>query len=602
MAPGPVQLLSDHVANKIAAGEVVDRPASVVKELMENALDAGSTQIDVEVVDGGKKLVAVQDNGCGMSKDDMLMSLERHATSKIRDVDDIEAVATMGFRGEALAAIASVSRFVMTSRLSDELGGQELSMYGGTLQGVDEVGCPVGTRITVRNLFFNVPARRKFLRADATELSHIRQIFLLMALANPAIGLKLTVDEREIHNLPADDELSSRLRRLYNPDFVTRLLPLEYESGEVRIHGLAGRSDLTRSDRSDQHYFVNRRPASAASIYSAVRDGFKGLVPRDRHPVLFLFIELDPDQVDVNVHPTKKEVRLRRPREVHDGIVAAVQQAFQEPAQSLHADAEASADGPPKATPPPEPVLTIEDLPDLPVVQYPRWTQSGEGSSSAGLPFRPADESGETATTPDASSRPLDGPWTWCRILGQIGGRYVAMETEDGLVMMNPRAATERVLYEEWMKAAGDSSLPSQGLLSPQTVQLNPKDAETVRSHMETLQAMGFGISDFGGDCFLFDALPQGIEDARVEDVMGEILAEWNVGSRKDMQRDWLLQHAAQAAVRAAVRGLRNFSVPNLERLVSKLAQCDMPYTTPDGRPTLILNRLNEWKRKFGDS
>jgi DNA mismatch repair protein MutL len=588
-----IQLLSDHVANKIAAGEVVDRPASVVKELMENALDAHACEITVEVVDGGKKLVAVQDNGVGMTRDDMLLSVERHATSKIREVDDIEAVDTMGFRGEALAAIASVSRFSITSRRSDELSGHELTMYGGKLQDVTEMGCPTGTRIAVRNLFFNVPARRKFLRADATELSHIRQIFLTIALAHHGVSFRLVVDEKEVLNLPAGTELAERLRMMYSADLVARLCPLHLEADACRISGLISSAGLSRADRVDQYFFVNRRPASSGAIYAAIREGFKGRLPKDRHPILFLFLDLDPGQVDVNVHPTKKEVRLRQPGQVHDALVRAIDDAFSLSADRGELPSNPQSDLIPSA--PPEPAVRIDDLPELPVMKYPRWTQPEGDSTAPPQPFTPD----PAAQTPDMSASAA-GPLSWCRILGQVGGLYVALETEGGLVTMNPQAAYERVLYERLLKDLAAGQMESQGLLTPETVKLSPKDADAIRQALDALQASGVGVSDFGGDVFMVDALPSALGSAGAQDVLEELVAEFAQSGKKKPDTDWLREHIAMASSRAAVRGKTSFSTRELETLVQDLARCEMPYTSPRGHPTLILTSLRELNRKFG--
>ena len=529
-----------------------------------------------------------------MTRDNLLLSVERHATSKIREVDDIEAVSTMGFRGEALAAIASVSRFSMASRQAEELSGHELTMYGGKLQDVVDAGCPVGTRIQVRNLFFNVPARRKFLRTDATELAHIRQTFLTIALAHHAVGLKLVVDEKEVLNLPAGTKLSERLRMMYSADLVSRLCTLKLESGACKVTGLISGAGLSRADRVDQYFFVNRRPAAAGAIYAAIREGYKGLLPRDRHPVVFLFLELDPGQVDVNVHPTKKEVRLRQPSQVHDAVVNAIEQAF-----ALSAEVGASGSGEDDQTlisaAPPEPVVRIDDLPDLPVMKYPRWTQPDGGGDKAPQPFTP-----DPNQAGDAPASTGGGPWSWCRILGQVGGLYVALETEGGLVTMNPQASYERVLFEKLLGDLREGGVDSQGLLSPETVQLPPRDADCIRRFIPSLQDAGVGVSDFGGDCFMVDAMPSILGGAPAQTVLEELVAEVGQSGKKKPNKEWLAEHIAMASSRAAVRGKKSFSTQELEKLVQDLAGCDMPYTSPQGHPTLILTSLRELNRKFG--
>ncbi|MCU0857419.1 MAG: DNA mismatch repair endonuclease MutL, partial [Pontiellaceae bacterium] len=271
-------MLPDHVINKIAAGEVIERPASVMKELVENAIDAGATQVDVEVVQGGMQLIAVSDNGSGMNRDDALLSIERHATSKIRTAEEVEAVATLGFRGEALSSISAVSRFTLITRPAAELSGTEIHVSGGKVQDVLDAGCPPGTRFEIRNLFFNVPARRKFLRAEATELAQIRQLFAVYALAHPETGLTFTSDGREMYNLPGGSTLADRIVALYSPSFLSNLRPLCHEGRGVKVTGFAGLPQTGRKDRSDQYVFINGRPASAPAIYHALNEAYHAVL------------------------------------------------------------------------------------------------------------------------------------------------------------------------------------------------------------------------------------------------------------------------------------------------------------------------------------
>ena len=336
---GHIRVLPLHVANKIAAGEVVERPASVVKELVENAIDAGAANIRINVTQGGRKLVAVQDDGCGMTKDDAVLSLERQATSKILDVDDIEEIDTLGFRGEAIPSIASVSRFSITTRRHDSDEGTLVVVNAGTLAEVRAAGCPPGTLVEVRDLFCNVPARRKFLRAYATEESHVKNVFTIHALAHPAIGFSLTVDGRELYRLAPAATLADRILDVFGPDFAANLLPLspsfqppnhlttQPPNHPVQVSGYIERPNLAAPTRRDQYIFVNGRPATSPSIAYAIREAY----PRhqgDAKPALFLFIELPPNQVDVNVHPTKREVRFRDNVAVKRAITEAIETAL----------------------------------------------------------------------------------------------------------------------------------------------------------------------------------------------------------------------------------------------------------------------------------
>ena len=590
-----IHVLSDHVANKIAAGEVVDRPASVLKELMENALDAGATRIDVRIAGGGKRLIAVTDNGSGMDRDDALLAVERHATSKIRDVDDIEAVTTLGFRGEALAAIASVSRFTLTTRPTEALSGTEVHITGGRIAEVKEAGCPPGTSFQVRNLFFNVPARRKFLRAEQTELTHLRQTFLLYALSHPAAGMSLTVDDRPLYTLAEGATLGDRLGELFGRDTLRDLREVAWSDGPVRVSGFAGMPHVQRADRSEQFIFINGRPASAPLIGYALNEAYHTLIPKGRFPSVFLFIELAPDAVDVNVHPTKKEVRFRRPDTVRDALIGALRRVLTAPGERARAEA-AGAEA--AAAPPSAPRLRIEDLPALPMFNYPRIPPQPAGAGDDWKPVPATDASGEPAApggTPSAQ-----GPWSWCRVLGQVGGLYVVMETSDGLVLMDPHAAHERLLFERFMRAAVERRLKSQGLLTPETVELTPQDAARVRKQLPLLEAMGFGLSDFGGDTFIVDALPACLGSASGVSVLAAVAQTLEQSGARGGTEHWAEERIAKAACRAAVKARDKLTLEEIEQLVVDLAGAEMPYTCPHGRPTLIFMSFHELDKKFG--
>lgn len=586
-----IRVLGDHVINKIAAGEVVDRPASVVKELMENALDAGATRIEVEVVSGGRTLVSVADNGCGMGRDDALLSVERHATSKIRDVDDIENIATLGFRGEALAAIAAVSRFTMQTAEAGAEAGTEIAIQGGRMVEVGEAGCPPGTKITVRNLFFNVPARRKFLRTDQTELAQVRQIFLPYVLAHPETGFRLVVDGREQTNLAPGSGLDDRLAELYGRPFVAALRRVDHATAGVRVRGFVGLPQASRADRAEQYIFVNGRPAGAPLVLHALNEAYQTLLPRGRHPVVFLFIELAAGDLDVNVHPTKKEVRFRRPGDVRDALIEGIRAALGQSDGS----SSASPLPAPAAPPPPawtHPALSIPDLPPVRVFACPK------------MPAVPP----PGAPEPDAAAEPKVGasgpaasaPWAWCRVLGQVGGLFVVLETEDGLVLMDPHAAHERVLFERFMREVTDHEVRSQGLLMPETVAMSAHDAEIVRRTMDLLRGMGFGVSEFGGDTFVVDAAPVVLGPAAMAEVLAEVARTLDEGGARGGTERWAQERIATAACKAAVKARDTLKLDEIERLVVDLAAARMPYTCPHGRPTLIHLGFAELHRKFG--
>ena len=561
-----IQMLPDHVINKIAAGEVIERPASVMKELMENAIDAGATQVDVEVVRGGMQLIAISDNGSGMDRDNALLAIERHATSKIRTAEEVEAVATLGFRGEALSSISSVSRFTMITRRAEDVSGTEIRVAGGKLQDVADAGCPPGTRFEIRNLFFNVPARRKFLRAESTELAQIRQLFCVYALAHPEVGLSLISDGRELYNLPGGGSLGDRIAELYNPTFFSHLRALDSEENDVKVTGFAGLPQTGRKDRSDQYIFINGRPASAPVIYHAINEAYHAVLARGRHPSAFLFIETEPDAVDVNVHPAKKEVRFRRPSAVRDCVIAAIEKAL-----TLNAPAEEKREPSfefDKPAPAPRQIKQHELGIKVPGSGFRVSGSEEQEPKTAGQPDSEPVEI-ETKSEPERSS-----PWTWCRVLGQAGGTYAVLETEDGVVLMDPQAAHERVLFEKFVRDITSGSPAQQRLLTPETIELMPADAEALRRQLPALEEMGFGISDFGQDTFLVDALPVHLQEGSPMVILSGIAQALDKGGASARAtREALRETVAQAACRAAVKAGDSLSTKELEKLVGDLAK-----------------------------
>jgi DNA mismatch repair protein MutL len=632
---GHIRLLPVHVANKIAAGEVVERPASVVKELLENAIDAGATRIDVTVTAGGRKLIEVRDNGCGMNRDDALLSIERQATSKIRDVDDIEHIDTLGFRGEAVPSIASVSRFVLKTRRAEAEAGTELVIVGGSLQEVRDIGVPAGTTVEVRDLFFNVPARRKFLRAFQTEQAHIRSVFTLHALAHPEIGLSLTADGREMTRLPPGATLEERVRDLFGAEFCAGLRPVNARAHGVKVFGFAGLPNQTRKDRSEQYVFINRRPATAPVIAYALREAYPPL-EGERKPIVLLFIEMPPDGVDVNVHPTKREVRFHKPAEVREALILAVSEAIGYKraggTASVVPAAPAAAPASPfseerevrrEVAPAPQTPVSLRTL--VPEAAARPETLNAQRSTLNAQPLAASQQPATafpypapvslqpSAFSPQPSpaapagtglplfTAPENGsPWRWCRVLGQLAGRYILLETDGGYVTVDPRAARERVLYERLTARSSQGASFSQRLLLPETVQLAPADAARLRKYLAFLREMGFCVEDFGSDHFLIEALPDALGDVSCRELLSNIAHDLEkVGTRRGSEK-WREEMIAKAACRAAVGTDPALSNEEAEKLVSALAAARMPYTCPRGRPTMVFTSYRELERKFG--
>ena len=587
------------MANKIAAGEVVERPASVAKELVENAIDAGAKRISITVTQGGRKLVAVQDDGCGMTRDDAVLSLERQATSKILDVGDIEEIDTLGFRGEAIPSIASVSRFTLTTRRADSDEGTAIQVNAGTLAEVRAAGCPPGTLVEVRDLFCNVPARRKFLRAYATEEGHIRQTFTVHALAHPSIAFSLTVDGRELYKLAPAANVADRIRDLFGDEFLENALPVggnrtieqsnHQNNRTITVSGFIEKPNLAAPSRRDQYVFINGRPASSASIAYALREAY----PRragDSRPAAVIFIDLPPNQVDVNVHPTKREVRFRDNVAVKTAIMEAVGAAFcRRPAPAEDVRHETLA-APAPVSSLPSPVLPSPQVSRLP---------------SKVLPSPPAPEpvAMEFAIEPDSTR---SKPWQWFKFLAQSASGYLLIETDSGIVTINPHAARERIAYERLLDSAKSSNRTteqsnnsvSQTLLIPETVKLSPVDAARIKAALPTITAMGFQLEEFGRDTFKIDAVPQLIGSLSPSSILATIAGDLSEGGVRRGDR-WREELIAKSIAKSFAGASLVLTEAGATKLVEELCACRMPYVCPRGKPVMIFTSTRELDRKF---
>ena len=578
---GHVRVLPLHVANKIAAGEVVERPASVVKELVENAIDAGARRIAIAITQGGRKLVAVQDDGCGMTKEDAVLSLERQATSKIRDVEDIEQIDTLGFRGEAIPSIASVSRLSITTRRTSADEGTFLQVNAGILAEVRAAGCPAGTLVEVRDLFCNVPARRKFLRAYATEESHVREVFSVHALAHPTIGFSLTVDGRELYRLAPAAGLTDRVRDLFGAEFLENAIMITPAAqSAISVSGFIERPNLATPSRREQHVFVNGRPASSTSIAYAIREAYPRRTGEAR-PAAIIFINLPPGQVDVNVHPTKREVRFRDNVAVKNAIVAAIEKALtsvpvQTPAPTL----------PPTLTPAPAPA------PAPALAPAPAPTPAPTPAPA------PQPVAMEFAIEPDAQRAK---PWKWFKYLAQSASGYLLVETDAGIVTINPHAARERIAYERLLNVAG-STVTVQELLIPEIVRLPPVEAARIKAALPIFRQMGFQLEEFGRDTFKVDAIPQLIGSLLPATILAKAandLAE--SGTRRNGVR-WKEELLAKSVARSFAGMSLTLTEECAVQLVEELCACKMPYVCPRGKPVMIFTSTRELDRKFDRS
>jgi len=593
-----IALLSEEVASQVAAGEVIERPASVVKELVENSIDAGAKKIEVMVRRGGSSMIRVVDDGTGMDRDDALLCLERHATSKIRTGLDLAAISTLGFRGEALPSIASVSKFRLTTREHGALAGTDLAVNAGKIEYVRDGGDAPGTQIEARSLFYNLPARRKFLRTESTESSHVEHQIHLQAIGHPQVGFVFINDERLIHQLPPAANLLERIRDLRGPGLAAELLevPDDVTAG-IRVRGFIGKPGVSRSSRGQQLVFINGRAVENSVINYALREGYHTALMKGQYPVTFLFIDMDPAAVDVNVHPAKREVRFREPSEVREVIIERIRDAIERGRgewSGIFRPAPKTETAPEIVSPPnsvaPQQTATPPDPPLIPVEQQVALRQDW-----AALPIHPAPEPAKQI--PTSQPPKPDGNF---RILGVLGQLYILMENADGLVLVDQHAAHERVLFEELRRRMETQGVPSQRLLMPVTMQLAPRDGDWIAQNLDTLQRMGIGIESFGKGTWKIDALPQflkGYDPAPLfRDIIDELRETGATSSRLRLGEDVI----ATTVCRHAVKARDVLREPEMVRLIQDLLKCELPYCCPHGRPTMIQISYNELERKFG--
>jgi DNA mismatch repair protein MutL len=577
-----VRLLSDTLASQVAAGEVIERPASVVKELVENSLDAEARSIEVLIRRGGISLIRVTDDGIGMDRDDALLCLERHATSKIRTADDLVNVATLGFRGEALPSIASVARFRLTTRERDALAGTELVVSGGKIESVRDGGEAPGTQVEVRSLFYNLPARRKFLRSEATETRNIEHQLYLQAIAHPEVAFVFVRDEKLVFQLPAMRSLRDRIRDLLGSALLARLLEVEPAPRvKTRVSGLIGQAGLSRATRDQQFVFVNGRAIESPVIGAALKEGYHTALMKGQFPVTFLFLDLNPAEVDVNVHPAKREVRFRDPASVREAVVHAIRRTLVSDRESWQEQFRAPARAEPSVIRPEPPIAPPDD------------------DQQTTLPVPPSMPAivDDRAVPKDERQPPAEHQF---RILGILNKLYVLMENAEGLVLVDQHAAHERILFEELRRRMETKGVPSQRLLLPQVIDLVPRDAEWVEQNLSTLRRMGLGVEEFGRHTFKLESLPpflSGADPARLlQDVIDSLKSASNSSSPLRLGEEMI----AKTVCRHAVKANDQLREPEVEQLIRDLLDCQLPYCCPHGRPTMIQISLGELEKKFG--
>ncbi|MBO4632224.1 MAG: DNA mismatch repair endonuclease MutL [Lentisphaeria bacterium] len=640
-----INLLPEHIYNKIAAGEVVERPASVLKELLENSLDAHASRISVRIQKAGSDMIAVVDDGDGMDADDALLCFEAHATSKISKESDLFAISTMGFRGEALPSIASVAKITLRTRRRDLPEGCEVVIHGGKMLSDHPAGCAPGTEIIVRDLFFNTPARKKFLRSPGTEEHHIAEMMTNLALAHPDISFELTIDNRRFMNSPGASDLLPRIRQLFGREYADSLLPLAGERNGIEITGFIARRSFTRTARAEQRLFVNGRPVESAGIFRAIRDGCGPVLDKGRYQPCILFIRIDPALVDVNVHPAKREVRFSREFEVAAAVRDAVAQAMREtdettaslntvyvpvpedevsfplrsevrpeslspkPFSSLKdapafppADKAENSDGKDSGTGSPQDDYDMDRILKSAFLDYTPQSLLAEikrGSELPGLNMEKA--SGEVmpeqsvpsavAMKPESSGKSLG-----LRIVGILNHTYIIAEKADGLILIDQHAAHERILYERILKGV-DGSL-SQRLLIPVTLELSRAEIVFVRKNNALLEKIGFEAEPFGSNTIKLNAIPAALsQDSSgilFKDMLANLTESGSPGEAIDHEK------IAMCACKAAVKANDQLTMEEAVALLRQLSYCDLPFACPHGRPTILNISMKEIERRFG--
>jgi DNA mismatch repair protein MutL len=615
-----IRVLSENISNRIAAGEVIERPASVVKELVENSIDSGAGSVIVEIEKAGRKLIAVTDNGSGMDQDDALMCLEPHATSKIKCADDIDNIITLGFRGEAIPSIGSISRFSLKTRQHNSLEGFEVNVRGGKVMLAEPAGCAPGTRIEVRDLFYNVPARKKFMRTDATEERHIQEILYMLSLPYPEIAFELIVDGRKVFSSPAHDNLMPRIKTFFGKNYADHMLKIDYADDGVSVKGFIARHGLTRSSRREQRTFFNGRPVEAPAAYRGIRDGFGSLLEKGRFPPCILFIRLDPQSIDINVHPAKREVRLKNEYKVSRVISEAVRISLRQspapsvtldsriPLKSLLQSAQVSYERPSVE----QSTLSfgnsfsdygVGDADDIEVVPENTCSKAvceepEAMDSSIDIPKEEhsVDSDADTDIIDSSQSLTLPGSGN-VQILGFVDETYILGVCSDGLIIIDQHAAHERVMFERLLKAAR-KGVASQQLLLPIALELSRAEAAYVSKNSENFLKLGFEIDPLSSNTVMLNAIPASLKQENagglLRDLLSELLEEGKASSKLD------LEALAMASCKAAVKAHDQLDLNEARSLFRQMAQCDLPFSCPHGRPTIINISVKELEKRFG--
>ncbi len=594
-----IKILPPDLANKIAAGEVVQRPASVLKELLENSIDAGATEMTVIIKDAGKALVQVTDNGGGMSTEDARMAFARHATSKIFSYDDLERIHTFGFRGEALASIAAVARVEMKTRAADAVAATKVTVEGGAETECTEDAASPGTTIQVKNLFYNTPGRRNFLKSNTTEFHHCLTVFNRVALAYPERSFTLISDGETMYNLRAEDS-SQRLVSLFGSALARSVFPFEENQPYVRLSGFLGKPDFSRKTRIEQYLFLNRRPIANKSISHAAVKGYEHLLEKGSFPFFVLFMEIDSTHVDVNVHPSKLEVKFEDESAIYRSVFHAVRQALGrhdlQPVFEASMPREGVASGTfSGARPNPLSGTRIETWRDLiaPPPSAPSPQQESDAASPSGQPLVPAATgfpASEAAVRPPADIR-----------LTQLHRKYILVPTENGFLLVDQHAAHERVLYERVIRRFAEHQPSAQQLLFPIVNEFTPAEVELVKELQPLLEQLGFALKIFGSTTVILDGIPSDVSPGSEKTILPNILDLYREDPQ-DVRVEPMERLAKSYSCKAAIKAGDLLGQPEMQALLDQLYATATPYVCPHGRPVSIKISLSELDRRFGRS
>lgn len=611
----PIQLLPEVLINQIAAGEVVERPASVVKELVENALDAGAQRVEIDLEEGGARLIRIRDDGVGMAPTELPLAVSRHATSKIASLDDLEAVATLGFRGEALPSIASVSRFALTSRTAVQTHGARMEVDGGRVGEVAPHPHPQGTTVEARDLFFNVPARRKFLKAERTELGHVEDWLRQLALARPHIELKLNHNGRLLrHYRPNGGAAPRRLAEALGPEFHERALGLDHSQAGLRLHGWIGLPTASRSSADQQFFYVNGRAVRDRLVAHAVRQAYADVLYHGRHPSFVLFLELDPRRVDVNVHPAKHEVRFRDGRLVHDFIFRTLHEAL---AGARPAEGAAAPMNP--VGPTPSPVIGLPQwsgdqsrlgLSVGETVSAYRTLYAAPSGASVGAPMAQGPDgfdAGGASIAGAAIAGGLGSAWTTDAgevpplgfALAQLHGVYVLAQNAQGLVLVDMHAAHERITYERMKAAFAADDLRAQPLLVPEALAVSEREADLAEQHAELLASLGLDVRRSGPQSLSLRSVPALLADLDPKPLLLDALAELREHGSTRKVEEAIHGLMGGWACRTSVRANRRLTVPEMNALLRDMEATERAAQCNHGRPTYVQLDLAELDRLF---